>query len=124
MDLGADSWQTFRYVTFPQLSTAIVAGCAARVRTLVRRGDRDDVHVSGQETLPIWIFANLSRPNQLPIVNVVALFVILLSIIPVWIAQRLASGAGGGGRFVDGRSRQAVVRRSIGHETPVPPMPQ
>ncbi len=45
------------------------------------------------ETLPIWIFANLSRPNQLPIVNAVALGVIILSAIPVYIAQRLAGDA-------------------------------
>ncbi len=43
-----------------------------------------------QQTLPIWIFAQLSRPLELPIVNVVALFVIVVSIIPVYIAQRIA----------------------------------
>ena len=47
--------------------------------------------ISGQETLPIWILANLSRPNQLPIVNVVAVFVILVSMIPVYVASRLSS---------------------------------
>ena len=44
-----------------------------------------------QQTLPIWIFANLSRPRQLPIVNVVAVLAILLSLIPVWIAQRITA---------------------------------
>ena len=42
-----------------------------------------------EQTLPIWIFTNLARPQQLPVINVVAVFVILLSVIPVWIAQRL-----------------------------------
>ena len=42
-----------------------------------------------QQTLPIWILANLSRPNQLPIVNVVGVLVILLSAIPVYFAHRL-----------------------------------
>ena len=42
-----------------------------------------------QQTLPIWILTNLSRPNQLPIVNVVGVVVILLSLIPVYVAQRL-----------------------------------
>jgi len=55
----------------------------------------------GDDTLPIWIFENFSRPNQLPIVNVVAVFVILLSIIPVYFAHKLTtdegSGAPGGG---------------------------
>ena len=44
MDLGADGMQTFRYVTFPTISTALISGGAARLRALVRRGDRDDVH--------------------------------------------------------------------------------
>jgi putative spermidine/putrescine transport system permease protein len=57
---------------------------------------------AGQETLPIWIFNNLFRPNQLPIVNVVALTLILLSMIPVYLAHRLTreeegvAGARGG----------------------------
>ena len=42
------------------------------------------------QTLPIWIFANLARPNELPVINVVALVVIVISIIPVWAAQKLA----------------------------------
>jgi putative spermidine/putrescine transport system permease protein len=52
------------------------------------------------QTLPIWIFANYARPNQLPIVNVVGLLVILLSIIPVYLANRLSQdpiGAPAGG---------------------------
>jgi len=99
MDLGADSWQTFRYVTAPQISTAIIAGSLLAFALSFDEVIVTTFTISGQETLPIWILANLSRPNQLPIVNVVAVFVILLSIIPVWIAQRLASGAGGGGRI-------------------------
>ena len=49
---------------------------------------------AGDETLPIWIFNNFSRPNQLPIVNVVAVLVILISIIPVYLAHRLTRGRG------------------------------
>jgi putative spermidine/putrescine transport system permease protein len=41
------------------------------------------------QTLPLWIFSNLFRPNQLPIVNAVATAVVLLSIVPVYFAQRL-----------------------------------
>ena len=56
-----------------------------------------------EQTLPIWIFTNYSRPNQLPIVNVVGLLLIVISIIPVYLANRLtqdptrtaAPGAGG-----------------------------
>ena len=48
-----------------------------------------------EETLPIWILSNLSRPRQLPIVNVVGICVVLLSIIPVYIAQRLTTDPAG-----------------------------
>jgi putative spermidine/putrescine transport system permease protein len=90
-DLGADSWQTFRHVTFPQMRTALLAG-----GLLAFALSWDEVVVTiftagAQQTLPIWIFANLFRPIEQPVVNVVALFVILLSLIPVWIAQRVTA---------------------------------
>jgi putative spermidine/putrescine transport system permease protein len=92
-DLGADSWQTFRYVTFPQLRTALLAGSL-----LAFALSWDEVVVTiftsgAEQTLPIWIFSNLFRPIEQPIVNVVALFVIVVSIIPVYIAARLAGGS-------------------------------
>ena len=96
-DLGADAWQTFRYVTFPQLKTALLAG-----GLLAFALSFDEVIVTtftagSDQTLPIWILNNLSRPNQLPIVNVVAVFVILLSMIPVYFASKLSSESAGGG---------------------------
>jgi putative spermidine/putrescine transport system permease protein len=92
-DLGADTWQTARYVLFPALRTALLAGAL-----LAFALSFDEVIVttftSGRDqTLPIWILANLSRPNQLPVVNVVALFVIVLSAIPVYLAARLTRDA-------------------------------
>ncbi len=62
---------------------------------------------AGEETLPIWIFSNLFRPNELPIVNAVAVLVILISIIPVYLAHRLTAEEGGtsavrGGRIEGG----------------------
>ena len=93
-DLGADNWQTFRYVMLPQMRTALLAG-----GLLAFALSFDEVIVTiftagAQQTLPIWIFAALARPAELPIVNVVALFVILLSLIPVYIATRLAGSSG------------------------------
>lgn len=91
MDLGASTWQTFRLVTFPQVRSALLAG------GLLAFGlSFDEIIVtqlaagSGVQTLPIWIFNNLSRPNVAPVVNVVAALVILISIIPVYFAQRLS----------------------------------
>jgi putative spermidine/putrescine transport system permease protein len=99
-DLGADTWQTFRFVTFPSLRTALAAGAL-----LAFALSFDEIIVTtftigaGEETLPIWIFRNLFRPNQLPIVDAVAVILVLLSIIPVYVAHRLSSDEGGvGGR--------------------------
>ena len=50
---------------------------------------------AGTQTLPIWIFNNYRRPNQLPLVNVAAVFVLVLSIIPVYLATRLTSDPAG-----------------------------
>ena len=103
-DLGADGWQTFRFVTLPNISTALLAG-----GLLAFALSFDEIIVtnftSGDEiTLPKWIFNNLRLPNQRPVVNVVASVVILASFIPVYIAQRLTqeraarvSPAAGGG---------------------------
>ena len=54
----------------------------------------------GVQTLPIWIFSNYSRPNQLPLVNVAAILVLVASIIPVYVASRLTTdpAAGPGAR--------------------------
>ncbi len=96
-DLGAHTWQTFRYVTLPSMRTALGAGAL-----LAFALSFDEIIVTtftigaGEETLPIWIFRNLFRPTQLPIVNVVALLVVLLSIVPVYFAHRLSREEGGG----------------------------
>jgi putative spermidine/putrescine transport system permease protein len=91
MDLGADGWQTFRFVTWPVLSTALVAG-----GLLAFALSFDEVIVTtftagGQTTLPIFILDNLRQGQQLPIVNVVAFAIILLTIVPVWVSQRLTT---------------------------------
>jgi putative spermidine/putrescine transport system permease protein len=95
MDLGADGWQTFRYVTLPSLRTALLAG-----GLLAFALSFDEIVVTtftagAQTTLPIWIFNQLRLPRTQPAVNVVAMVVILLSIIPVYFAQRLTQETGG-----------------------------
>jgi putative spermidine/putrescine transport system permease protein len=90
-DLGAGLWQTFRLVTFPQFRTAFVAGAL-----LAFALSFDEVVVTiftappGVDTLPLWILKEMSRPNQASVVNVVATLVILISLIPVYISQRLS----------------------------------
>ena len=96
-DLGADLFQTFRYVTFPLMRSALFAGAL-----LAFALSFDEIVVTtfaagaGIQTLPQWIFNNMFRPNQLPTVNVVAVIVISLSIIPVYLAQRLSADPTGG----------------------------
>jgi putative spermidine/putrescine transport system permease protein len=94
MDLGADGWQTFRFVTWPVLSTALVAG-----GLLAFALSFDEVIVTtftagAQTTLPIFILDNIQRGQQLPIVNAVVFVVIVLTVIPVIISQRLTHESG------------------------------
>lgn len=91
-DLGAGKWATFRFVTFPLIRTALVAG------GLLSFGlSFDEIIVTtftagaGVQTLPIWIYQNLFRPTQAPIVNAVAAALIVLSLIPIYLAQRLSN---------------------------------
>jgi putative spermidine/putrescine transport system permease protein len=95
-DLGADTWQTFRFVTLPQLRSAIIAGALLAFALSFDEVIVTTFTAGSDETLPIWILTNLSRPNQLPIINVVGVLVILLSAIPVYIAQRMTSDPSGG----------------------------
>ena len=88
-DLGADTWTTFRLVTLPALRSAIVAGALLAFALSFDEVIVTTFTAGQQQTLPIWILTNLSRPNQLPIVNVVAVLLILLSAIPVYLAHRL-----------------------------------
>ena len=100
MDLGANSWLTFRHVTFPTLRTALVAGGLLAFALSLDEIIVTTFTIGQDQTLPIWIFANYARPNQLPIVNVVGVLVILLSIIPVYFANKLSQdplGAPAGG---------------------------
>ncbi|MCU1550376.1 MAG: spermidine/putrescine transporter permease [Glaciihabitans sp.] len=90
-DLGAGIWTTFRLVTFPQLRSALLAG-----GLLAFALSFDEIIVTtftagnGVTTLPIWILQNLFRPSQAPIVNVIAVVLVVVSIVPIYLAQRLA----------------------------------
>jgi len=93
-DLGADTWQTFRFVTFPAVRSAMLAGAL-----LAFALSFDEVIVTiftagGVTTLPIWIFRSFRLANQVALVNVAGLAAILLSVIPVYVASRLTQDAG------------------------------
>lgn len=93
-DLGADGWQTFRFVVWPVLSTALVAG-----GLLAFALSFDEVIVTtftagSQNTLPLLILGYIRLGQQLPVVNVIAFVMILLTAIPVLLAQRLMRDTG------------------------------
>ncbi|PWB70084.1 MAG: spermidine/putrescine ABC transporter permease [Anaerolineales bacterium] len=91
MDLGANSFQTFRYVILPNMATALLAG-----GMLAFALSFDEVIVTTftagqQSTLPIWIFSQLVRPRDRPVTNVVASIVILITFLPIFLAQRISA---------------------------------
>jgi len=81
-------------VTFPQLRSALLAGALLAFALSFDEVIVTTFTAGPDQTLPIWILGNLSRPNQLPVVNVVAVFLILLSTIPVYLATRLTRDTG------------------------------
>jgi putative spermidine/putrescine transport system permease protein len=94
-DLGASGLQTIRHVLLPNLGTALLAG-----GMLAFALSFDEIIVTTftagqQQTLPIWIFSSLTRPRSRPVTNVVAIMVILVTAIPIVLAQRLTRESGG-----------------------------
>ena len=99
-DLGADMWTTFRRVTGPRLGTALMSGALLSfalsfdeiIVTLFTAGP-------GVLTIPLFIYSAFQRTSELPVVNVVAFVLILLSVIPVWLAQRIRGAETAGARI-------------------------
>ena len=99
-DLGGDMFTTFRRITGPRLGTALLSGALLSfalsfdeiIVTLFTAGP-------GTQTIPMFIFSSIQRPNELPVVNVVAFVLILLSVIPVWLAQRISGAETAGARI-------------------------
>ena len=92
LDLGANSFQTFRYVILPNISTALLAG-----GMLAFALSFDEVIVTTftagqQQTLPIWMLEELVRPRQRPVTNVVAMVVVLVTFLPILGAYYLTRG--------------------------------
>ena len=89
MDLGADGFQTFRYVLLPQIASALLAG-----GMLAFALSFDEIIVTmftagHEQTLPIWFYSELFRPRERPITNVVAVVVILVTLVPILLAYYL-----------------------------------
>jgi putative spermidine/putrescine transport system permease protein len=113
MDLGGRGWQTMRFVMLPMTATALVSGAL-----LAFALSFDEVIVTvftagAQNTLPLWIFGAIRLGQQLPEVNAVVSIVILLTIIPVVLAARLA-GAGAVTRSAAARVAPAAAGAAPG----------
>ncbi|OSN05826.1 ABC transporter permease [Lonsdalea iberica] len=101
MDLGADGWQTFRYIVLPNLATALLAG-----GMLAFALSFDEIIVTtftaGHErTLPIWLLNQLGRPRDVPVTNVVALCLMILTMIPIlgaWYLTKETTEVSGDGK--------------------------
>ena len=93
-DLGAHPLQTFRFVTLPMLSTALISGALLAFALSFDEVIVTTFTAGAQNTLPLWIFGAIRTGNQLPEVNAVVVFVLALTIIPVAISVRLTGGGG------------------------------
>ncbi len=94
MDLGADGLQTFRYVTFPAISTALISGALLAFALSFDEVIVTTFTAGAQNTLPLWIFGNIRLGQTLPEVNAVVVLVLAVTIIPVVLAQRLTRESG------------------------------
>jgi putative spermidine/putrescine transport system permease protein len=97
MDLGANGFQTFRHVVLPSIATALLAG-----GILAFSLSFDEVIVTTftagqQQTLPIWLYSQMLKPRNRPITNVTALLVVLITVVPILLAQRLITQSSGEG---------------------------
>ncbi len=96
MDLYANERQTFLRVTLPLVAPGIIAAAL-----LAFALSFDEIIVTtftagpGLQTLPLWIFQNLFRPNQSPVVNVAAAVLVVVSVLPVYLANRLSGDTTG-----------------------------
>src|SRR5262249_46985893 len=92
MDLGADGWQTFRYIVLPNIATALLAGAMLAFALSFDEVIVTTFTAGQQSTLPIWMLAELVKPRQRPVTNVVATFVAAVTLIPILLAFYFTRG--------------------------------
>jgi putative spermidine/putrescine transport system permease protein len=93
MDLGANQWRTFRRVTLPMISTALMAGALLAFALSFDEVIVTTFTAGAQNTLPLWIFGAIRLGQRLPEVNVIVLVIIAMTFFPVLLAYRLTSQA-------------------------------
>src|SRR5512143_3999563 len=95
MDLGANGFQTFRYVVLPQIATALLAGAILAFSLSFDEVIVTTFTAGQQQTLPIWLYSQMLKPRNRPITNVTAMLVVLLTVLPIVLAQRLIGRSSG-----------------------------
>jgi putative spermidine/putrescine transport system permease protein len=91
-DLGADGFQTLRYVVMPQMATSLLAGGILAFALSFDELIVTTFTAGSEKTLPIWLLDQLGRPREVPVTNVVALWVMLITAVPILVAWRLTRG--------------------------------
>jgi putative spermidine/putrescine transport system permease protein len=101
MDLGASGLAAFRTVVLPQLATALLAGGVLAFGLSFDELIVTTFTAGHEQTLPIWLLNQLGRPRAVPVTNVVALMVMLVTAVPIvaaWWLTRGTEDASGSGR--------------------------
>ena len=93
MDLGANSFQTFRHIVLPNIGTALLAGAILAFSLSFDEVIVTTFTAGQQETLPIWILGQMFKPRSRPITNVTAMLVVLITALPILFAQKIAAGS-------------------------------
>ncbi|HWU87337.1 MAG TPA: ABC transporter permease [Kofleriaceae bacterium] len=101
MDLGASGLTAFRTVILPQLATALLAGGILAFGLSFDELIVTTFTAGREQTLPIWLLNQLGRPRAVPVTNVVALVVMLITALPIlsaWWLTRGTEDVSGSGR--------------------------
>ena len=93
MDLGANSFQTFRHIVLPNIGSALLAGAILAFSLSFDEVIVTTFTAGQQETLPIWILGQMFKPRSRPITNVTAMLVVLITALPILFAQRITAGS-------------------------------
>jgi putative spermidine/putrescine transport system permease protein len=93
MDLGANSFQTFWHIVLPNMGTALLAGAILAFSLSFDEVIVTTFTAGQQETLPIWILGQMFKPRSRPITNVTAMLVVLITALPILLAQRITAGS-------------------------------
>jgi spermidine/putrescine transport system permease protein len=100
IDLGASQWQLMTRVVLPQLTPALAASLIFAFAWSFNNFEISFFNGGYEETFPVWVFSDLRRSYNLPIVNAIATLVSAVQVVGVyglyllikWLGKRRGSG--------------------------------